>query len=141
MGMFKSRATKENETMLSGLVAMAMADGEVDSREISVLRGVAHKLGIKDSRVSEIFKNPNLSAMPKTPVKRALFLLFMFEMMWVDGKVTPEEAKFAFSCGLACGYTIDQVKIALASFEEILHETKGNYNIVDIAQTIANHFG
>lgn len=83
----------KNQSYLKNLIAVAMADGELDNKEAQALMQVATRLGISEAEVRDIIAQHNSIQfiLPKDPKDRVRQLWDLLLIVLVDGRVEERE--------------------------------------------------
>lgn len=83
----------KNQSYIKNLIAIAMADGELDDKEAQALLRVATRLGISEWEVRDIIAQHNTIqfVLPKEPKDRIRQLWDLLLIVLVDGKIEERE--------------------------------------------------
>ena len=86
-------------TTISALVAIAYSDGFFDVSELEYINEKAKNLGLKNSDLLEIIKNPYKDEFihPITEEEKFQFIFDLMELIHVDGNVDDAENKIFYS--------------------------------------------
>lgn len=97
MGLFDffsgNSESDKNQSYLKNLIAVAMADGELDDKEAQALMRVATRLGISEAEVRDIIAQHNSIqfVLPRDPKDRVRQLWDLLLIVLVDGRVEERE--------------------------------------------------
>ncbi|MDP2103557.1 MAG: TerB family tellurite resistance protein [Candidatus Gracilibacteria bacterium] len=97
MGLFDffagNTSQDKNQSYLKNLIAVAMADGELDDKEAQALMQVATRLGISEGKVRGIIAQHKTIqfVLPKDPKDRVRQLWDLLLIVLVDGRVEERE--------------------------------------------------
>jgi Tim44-like domain len=120
----------DGELLISGAVAMMLADGEIDPAERSLLTEFAEARNISPSRLELIIKSVSDGTMePKLPDDPPLCVAYidaMATMCLADGKINPKEAELLYSLGIRMGFDKTQVRNFIKQLRQDLLEKLKN---------------
>ena len=94
--LFESKQTKINKSQLQTLFILAIADGDIHSREESLLSDYAKEIGLTFGEVQErvLSKTYWDFARPDSIVYRYAFIFKIYLQMTADGEVSPREVAY-----------------------------------------------
>jgi len=113
------------DIILSAMVSSMYADGEVDEKEMEVLRGFAEARSISDETLDGIIDTVKSGAHvlpePSNPTEVREVLAAMARMAIADGKLSKDEKEIMQAYGEANGLAWADVKLILAQQKAILY--------------------
>ncbi|MEX1002161.1 MAG: TerB family tellurite resistance protein [Crocinitomicaceae bacterium] len=97
--------TKEQEkkSILSELIELSKADGEVSEQEIGLIKQMGNMLGLTDQEILAIFEKPVSFDPPTSHFDRIIQFHRLVLLMNVDGKVSPAELRHLRFVGVKMG--------------------------------------
>ena len=112
------------DLILSAMVASMYADGEVDAKEMDILRGFAEARGIPDETLNGIIETVRSGdgtlPSPSNPQEVREVLAAMVRMALADGRLSKDEKEMLEAYGEANGLAWADVKLILAQQKAIL---------------------
>lgn len=97
---------------MKNLIEMAAADGNFEDVEYDLLKVIAKRNGISESKLKEIRNKPDKIEfmIPKDPKERFNQLYDLVHMMSIDNQIHDEEAKLSVLFAIKFGYPRIHVK-------------------------------
>ncbi len=94
------------KAVISILIKMASADGNIDDIERKFVEDVARQLGLSVEDIDEVFEYPNKYEIKPPPPEqeRMTILYYLLFTMSVDGKIDEAEEKLCYKVGLRLGF-------------------------------------
>ena len=95
-----------NENQINILVHLSMADSFVAEEEIKLIKTVGKRMGMTESQIEELIKNPqpipNVRDLPAE--EKFDYLYNVIQLMKVDGKIYQSEIQFCEKLAIGMGY-------------------------------------
>jgi len=95
-----------NENQINILVHLSMADSFVADEEIKLIKTVGKRMGMTESQIEELIKNPqpipNVRDLPAE--EKFDYLYNVIQLMKVDGKIYQSEIQFCEKLAIGMGY-------------------------------------
>ena len=107
MGWFTSDSTMEKKSALRNAVAVMLADGKVEDKELAMLAVVCKRLGLHPDALKEIMENPQAVdfVVPQSDAEKVAQLVDVIFMMMIDGDI--DQREFDLCRGVAVGFGLD----------------------------------
>lgn len=129
MGLFNFKK-KEKISHLFNLLAVALADGDVNPVEISCIAKIAKREGLSTEKINEYIQKYATSidsVVPKSHQKRLLYLEDMVKIMMVDGKIDENEMKVCKSAAIHLGLSPNLVNQFVDSITDQIVNNINNF--------------
>ncbi len=110
-------STREKYSHLKQLMELANADGAFSIAELSFVVWTAKKLDVSDKELQRIAKDSVPHASPLLEADRLKFFHDCLKLIYLDGKVDPDEIEHCLNIGLSIN--LDQKKL-----ERIIQRTQ-----------------
>jgi tellurite resistance protein len=127
MGIFslKSHTQKEKETTVKNAIAVMLADGHIDPREMNLLSLICRTVGLSERTLQAILQNPQ--SIEFAPAKnlndRMQQLIDIVTMMLADGRIDPSEMDVCITLATRLGFRPSSVG---ALVQHIINEISQN---------------
>jgi len=122
----------DNESVISCAVAVMLSDGEIDSKEHTLLEQLSQSKGITSQKLAMIIKTVQEKGLhiPKPESKEASqeFLRCMVLMCLADGKVTPAEKVMIKNLASKMGYTDIDINLMIKRERNTLYSNAKSIN-------------
>lgn len=116
----------DGELLISGAVAMMLADGNIDPAERALLTEFAKARNISQSRLELIIKSVDdgtmIPELPDDHTLRVAYIEAMATMCLADGKISPKEAELLYTLGIKMGFDKAQVRDFIKQLRQNLLE-------------------
>jgi uncharacterized tellurite resistance protein B-like protein len=103
---YESSEQKSNIAHFAAIANIALADGEINDEESSLLQQFANKLNINEHQYKQIMKSLDKYPIPSanTIDERLEYLFELFRMIYVDHEMDGQELKLVhkYAIGLGC---------------------------------------
>ncbi len=105
-GLFESEEKKRRKSHFRNLVAVAMADGEIDDDETQLLLQLGQKNYLTLAEIQHVLHHPDevRFVVPANPRQSLDYLWEMVQMMMIDGQIHPREKAFCKGIALRYGF-------------------------------------
>lgn len=126
--LFKSRENREKLSHLKNLVAVAFADGKLDSREMGALAVVMARDGLTENDLRRCIEKPEgINFMPpESPEQRVTYLKDMVLLMMCDGEIDDRELALCKVTALALGFKHELIEALIL---DIIKDIKRDMNL------------
>ena len=103
---FGSTPSKERQSAVRNAIGVMLADGKIDPRERAFLKAVCARVGITESELAELVKDPDKVEFvsPKDESERVMQLCDMIFMMLADGQIDKRELAFVIGAAERLGF-------------------------------------
>lgn len=109
---------QENYNRIRALIQIAKSDGQVNLAELTYIIWLSQKLGISKSELNELVNEVGNFSAPFSKDERTTLLYDIVKLMYVDGKVAPEELKHIESIAQQMNFDNTSIQSLLASIKE-----------------------
>ncbi|NMM49265.1 tellurite resistance TerB family protein [Marinigracilibium pacificum] len=135
MGIFDflfNRDVHEKKSHLRNLILVALVDGEIASREYSLLKRLSEHFGIKDSEFQELIENPHIGefVVPKNYEDKMLQILDLITIMVADDKIESSEKDLCRSIALKLNINPKVIDDIILNIENDLKEGVSKEEII-----------
>jgi len=112
---FTSKNKREKKTLITNMLLIAAADGQVDGSEINVIRVMAATVGVAESEIDAVIKNPGSFKMawPDNDNKREAHLNAYIYVLLADGVINDDEYALCIKLGKHLGFSENAVEKAI----------------------------
>lgn len=126
LSLFKQGKSSAHSHM-KNLIEIAAADGNFDDIEYDLLKKIAKRNGISESKLKSIRKNPTRIEfeVPDDDNEKFSQMYDLVHMMIVDKEVHPEEMKLCRIYALKFGYKKDKVNELLTTIKSNIENEQG----------------
>lgn len=102
---FGSTPSKERQSAVRNAIGVMVADGKIDPRERQFLKAVCGRVGITESELAELVKDPGKIEFvaPDDDQERMMQLCDMIFMMLADGQIDKREMAFCIAAAQRLG--------------------------------------
>ncbi|WP_027395102.1 TerB family tellurite resistance protein [Aquimarina latercula] len=112
LDLYESKEHSTNFAHFAAVVYLAHADGNITSKEIELLKGLAQKLKIEEKEYQMTIENPTRYPISSTTstVKRLQRLYDMFRIIFTDDEIEDEELMLVYSYAIELGFPAHYAK-------------------------------
>lgn len=105
MGIFESEKSREKQSYLKNLFALAIIDGKLEDAELGYLHLVGKRIGASNYEIEKIIKNPTEVGfiIPTTLEKKVQQIQDLVNMMMIDGEIDDKELQWCKLIALRMG--------------------------------------
>ena len=105
-GLFESEEKKRRKSHFRNLVAVAMADGDIDDDETQLLLLLGQKNYLTPAEIQQVLQSPEdvRFVVPQNPRQALDYLWEMVQMMMIDGHIHAREKAFCKGIALRYGF-------------------------------------
>jgi 2-hydroxychromene-2-carboxylate isomerase len=116
MKLFEGRSAKERKSAIANVIAVMRADG-TDVKELEFLGAVCHRVGIPESELKEVLKDPEKVkfVVPESPRERILQFIDCVLMMLMDNKITVAERDVCTRVAIKLGFNVSDIESILSA--------------------------
>lgn len=129
MGLFnlKSQSQKERETTVKNVIAVMLADGQMDPDEMRFLNAVCQRVGLSEKELKGVLKNPqNIEFTPaKNPNERMQQLIDIIGMMLSDGHIDSREMDICITLATKLGFKPSSVAALVQNIVNQAESSRG----------------
>jgi len=125
--LFENGAHKRNLGHFASMASMACADGKLKPEEEAKLKRLARKLNITESEYQEVLQNPTKYPInpPNSADRRLERMHDLFEMIFADNQIDPDEEVLLERYAIGLGYTEESasklIKKSIAIYQGGFH--------------------
>ena len=122
--LFNSGDKKKRLSHIKNLILIAAADGEIDKNEISLISGIAARVGLSTNELDEILRSPkSISFSPPKEFKEKIEQLYdMVLLMMIDGKIHANEVALCKIFAMKLGFKHDIIEKIVLSIVQMIEK-------------------
>ncbi len=124
MGIFDIKNNNWKETLIRDLIMMSAMDNDIDPSEIKIVFESAEELGIPESRLRDIIKNPDSVKIqyPDNDEDKIKYFNNLIRLIAADNKVDKREVEFLYEIATKLGINHAFVKKMLSDVNQLLED-------------------
>jgi uncharacterized tellurite resistance protein B-like protein len=131
--LFKRRDRKVLQNHLKNIVALANADGRLDSREMALIRKTALTAGVGEKELNEILDHAgelHVSVSGSVTQRIEQFYDLILTML-VDGEIEVHESQMCLDVAAILGFEDDMVESLVGDVIESIHSDLDPHEVVE----------
>ena len=138
MKLFGSNTSDWKETLIKDLIIMSIVDNDVDPAEVAVVIESGVELGISESRVRHIMRNPDSikSQYPSSNDDKIKYLEYLLILILADSKIDEHEIEYLYEIANRLSVSPDYIKNLLAKIDIGLKSNFENDEIIKLEELI-----
>ena len=136
MGWFTSKSTMEKKSALRNAVAVMLADGKIEPKEIAILGAICARLGLDATVVKEILDKPTKIDFiaPSDDKEKIAQLVDVVFMMMADGNIDQKELDCCRSVAIGFGYNPSIIGKLVLDIAEAIKNGKDREHTIGAAE-------